>query len=499
MYLTDLVETYRGSPDPEILGISQDSREVKAGWLFAALPGSRADGRAFIEAAVRNGAAAVMALPGTQVPEGAAFVPAENPRRALALAAAKFYGRQPAHVVAVTGTNGKTSTAEFARQMWEASGTKAASIGTLGIRGEAVSGGGKDAGASMTTPDPVSLHAALADLAAAGVDHVAMEASSHGLDQFRLDGVKVRAAGFTNLTRDHLDYHKDMDSYFAAKARLFSDILSPDGTAVLNADDPQSEKLRALCAHRGVHAVGYGFAGADLKIESRVPVPQGQELEISVSGRRHRLTLPLVGAFQVMNALCALGLVTAGQEDIQDAGALLAGLRGVPGRLQLVPGHRGGAVYVDYAHTPDALDNILDALRPHAHGRLICVFGCGGDRDAGKRPVMGRIAADKADLAVVTDDNPRSEDPSAIRAAVMEGARRGKNRCEDIPGRREAIRQAVAQTGPGDILVIAGKGHEQGQIIGGRVEPFDDVAEAAQAIQETVDAEMTKTGRTGQA
>jgi UDP-N-acetylmuramoyl-L-alanyl-D-glutamate--2,6-diaminopimelate ligase len=476
--LTELVKTYKGSVNPDIRGVTQDSREVREGWLFAALPGTKMDGGKFIADAVRNGAAAVLAPAGLDAPENIAFVATDNPRRDLSLAAAAFYRAQPKTIAAVTGTNGKTSTADFALQLWQALGLKAASLGTLGLRG-----GGPVRSGSMTTPDPVSLHATLADLAAAGIDHLAMEASSHGLDQYRLDGVKIAAAGFTNLTRDHLDYHSSMEDYFAAKARLFGEVLQPDGAAVLNADVPECEKLRRACEKRGVRVMTYGHKGTELKIEKRKPVPGGQELTLKILGKAYDLTLPLVGAFQAMNALCALGLVLAENPALEEkAVAHLPELKGVPGRLQLVPGHPDGAVYVDYAHTPDALENILPALRPHTAGRLICLVGCGGDRDPGKRPVMGRIAADLADLAIVTDDNPRSEDPAAIRAAVMKGAREGKHEAIEIAGRRDAIRRAVAEIRDGDIAVLAGKGHEQGQIIGGKTEPFDDVAEAAEAI-----------------
>lgn len=475
MRLSELVPGYKGTPDPEITAIAADSRQARRGALFAAMPGNRADGRAFIDMAVHNGAAAVLAAPGTVVPEGVALVADENPRKALAQIAARFYKRQPAQIVAVTGTNGKTSTVYFTQQLWEALDVKAASLGTLGIRGAGVTHGG-----SMTTPDPITLHAQLADLAAAGFEHVAMEASSHGLAQHRLDALKLRAAGFTNLTRDHLDYHPTMEDYLAAKARLFTDVLADDGVAVLNADIAEFEQLRALCRMR---VLSFGKAG-DIRLVKREPLPQGQAVVLSVAGKIYEFILPLVGAFQAMNALCALGLVMA--EVPEDTGRndrlvdALSRLRGAPGRLQLVPGHgRGGAVYVDYAHTPDALENVIGALRPHTAGKLYCLFGCGGDRDPGKRPIMGRIAAEQADVAIVTDDNPRTEDATKIRAAVMVGTN-GKAR--EIGDRRKAIHEVVSLLGEGDVLVIAGKGHEQGQIIGDRVEPFDDVTEAENAI-----------------
>lgn len=479
MKLSALVPTYEGTNDPEIIDVVSDSRKAKRGMLFVAIPGNRTDGRAYIGDAIYNGATAVLAQTGTTLPDdapdGTILITVDNPRVALAQIAARYYKRQPRHMVAVTGTNGKTSTVYFTQQLWEALGIKGASLGTLGLHGAGISRSG-----SMTTPDPLSLHAALSDLASSGFDHVAMEASSHGLAQHRLDGLRVSAAGFTNLTRDHLDYHPTMDDYLAAKARLFTAVLEDDGIAVLNADVPEFQKLKKLCNAR---VLSYGVHG-DLKLVSRTPLPNGQEIELAIAGKTHRFVLPLVGAFQVMNALCALGLVmaeapddTARTEKLIDA---LTRLQGAPGRLQLVPDHpAGAAVYVDYAHTPDALENVIAALRPHVDGRLLCLIGCGGDRDPGKRPIMGRIAAEQADLAIITDDNPRSEDPTKIRAAMMAGA---DQRGIEIGDRREAIRYAVKELTAGDILVIAGKGHEQGQIIGNRVEPFDDVAEAADAI-----------------
>lgn len=473
-------------------GLTQDSREVRPGWLFAALPGSRADGAAYIADAVRAGASAVLAGPGTILPRGcenARLLVDENPRRALALIAAAFHARQPACVAAVTGTNGKTSTALFTRQIWESAGHRAASMGTLGIQAR-----GLEKPGAMTTPGPVALHAELAGLADAGVTHLAMEASSHGLDQHRLDGVKLRAAGFTNLSRDHLDYHPDMESYFLAKARLFAGLLPEGGTAVLNADIPEFSRLHDICMERKIKVISYGFSATDLKILSLEPSGGGQNLELEIMGTRHGVSLPLVGGFQAMNALCALGLALAGdcvENDTVRIGEYvraLSTLQGAPGRLQAVPGTPPGiGVYVDYAHTPDALETVLKALRPHVKeagaggtGRLVCVFGCGGDRDRGKRPVMGEIAALLADTLIVTDDNPRSENPADIRAQVMAGA---GEQATEIEGRHAAIAAAVGGLEPGDVLVIAGKGHERGQIFSDRTEPFDDVAEAAAAIR----------------
>ena len=465
-------------------GVTQDSRAVKKGYLFAALPGSKSDGRAFIADAARNGAAAILAPAGTKWPDAIPqndiqFITDENPRRVLALIAAQFYALQPDRIAAVTGTNGKTSTVHFTKQLWQAQGLKAASIGTLGVRGPGLIRSG-----SMTTPDPVALHAELADLAAAGITHLAMEASSHGLHQYRLDGVRVQAAGFTNLTRDHLDYHGDMESYAASKFRLFSDILEKDGAAVLNADILEFETIKAIIGKKSrVHS--YGFKGGDLKILSIEPAPHGQKLNLEILGKKHQIMFPIVGEFQAMNALCALGLAIS--ENFNDKNLVeayiqsLSQLQGPPGRLQLIPGHpRNAAIYVDYAHTPDALETVLKALKPHTQGKLICLFGCGGDRDKGKRPMMGKIASDLADAVIVTDDNPRSENPAQIRKEILSAAKGA----QEIGDRREAIREGVRALKDGDVLLIAGKGHEQGQIFADHVDPFDDCVEAKKAIQE---------------
>ncbi|MCC6598548.1 MAG: UDP-N-acetylmuramoyl-L-alanyl-D-glutamate--2,6-diaminopimelate ligase [Alphaproteobacteria bacterium] len=467
-----------------LTGVTQDSRAVQPGYLFAALPGVKSDGSAYIAQAIAAGAVAVLGGPGTCLPEGAsknvALITRDNPRRAFAQIVADFYHAQPEHVVAITGTNGKTSTALFTQQLWEGAGYRAASLGTLGILGaEDV----QKKSFSMTTPDPVALHAALADLAAGGTTHLAMEASSHGLDQCRLDGVRIGAAGFTNLSRDHLDYHADMQAYLEAKARLFTALVPPGGAAVLNADIPEFSMLDMLCAKRGLRVISYGLAGRDIQWQGTKLSESGQDIELEIMGRSYSVAFPLVGAFQVMNALCALGLVIAGDAArTEEYIGALANLEGVPGRLQKVPGtSQGMGVYVDYAHTPDALENILKALRPHTAGRLICVFGCGGDRDKGKRPVMGRIASDLADIVMVTDDNPRSETPETIRAEIMGGV---DSNAIEIGDRRRAIAEGVNELKPGDVLVIAGKGHEQGQIFKDRTDPFDDVTEAAQALKD---------------
>ncbi len=461
-------------PDPEIAGIASDSRKVAQGFLFAALPGAAADGRRFIADAVARGAVAVLATPGTEVPQGVPLVAEAEPRRALALAAAKFYGAQPAVICAVTGTNGKTSVAAFARQLWERLGRRAASIGTLGI----VAPSGAVAGA-LTTPDPVALHATLARLAAEGVDRLALEASSHGIAQSRLDGVRLAAAAFTNLTRDHLDYHADMDSYRAAKLRLFDTVLPAGGTAVLNADSPEYDAFAAVCRARGHRIVGYGTRGAGIRLEGIEPRPHGSRIRFTVDGDAYELELALVGGFQAMNALCALGLVLATGGAAEDAAGALAHLVGARGRLELAATHPSGApIYVDYAHTPDALENVLTALRPHVDGRLVVVFGCGGDRDRGKRPQMGRVAQKLADDVIVTDDNPRTEDAAAIRAEIVPGCPGAR----EIADRAEAIYQAAAGLRAGDVLVLAGKGHESGQIVGTEVRPFDDAEVARAAV-----------------
>ena len=467
--------------DPEILGITADSRQVKPGFLFAALRGTQHDGRAFAGDAAAKGAVAIL----TDDPaglsldaahrRGLAIIADPNPQRRLALCAARFYPRQPRLVVAVTGTNGKTSVAHFIRELWTLAGHRAASLGTLGV----ISPPGRRSGA-LTTPDPVALHRDLAELAAAGIDHVALEASSHGLAQFRLDGVAIAAAAFTNLTRDHLDYHGDMASYRAAKDRLFTELLAAGGTAVLNADSPEFARLATLCRDRGHRLLAYGSANlADLRIVDRAPYAAGQRVTAEFFGRRHAFDLPLIGEFQAMNVLAALGLVIASGTPIELALAGLPRLTGVPGRMQYVGSSACGApVFVDYAHTPDALRTVLKAVRPHAASRLSVVFGAGGDRDRGKRPLMGEVAAQLADLVYVTDDNPRSEEPSEIRRAILAAA----PGAIEIGDRRAAIRTAIADLRRGDVLVLAGKGHETGQIVGDRVLPFDDAIVAKEAL-----------------
>ncbi|OAN44467.1 UDP-N-acetylmuramoyl-L-alanyl-D-glutamate--2,6-diaminopimelate ligase [Magnetospirillum moscoviense] len=466
--LADLIAGWTGA-NPTITGLTADSRKVAPGFLFAALPGTKADGRAFIDRAVAAGAVAILAPEGTPAPAGAVLVTQPEPRRAFALAAAAFHGRQPAHMAAVTGTNGKTSTANFARQLWRALGHRAAALGTLGVIAEDWPHEG-----SLTTPDPADLHTTLAGLADHGITHACMEASSHGLAQFRLDGVRLEAAAFTNLTRDHLDYHGTMEEYGAAKLRLFTELLPATGTAIVNADSPVADLFLKAAKGRGQPILAYGVHGADLRLKAAHAAPDGQVLDLDILGRPARIHLKLAGTFQAANALAALGLVIACGADAAAATAALEGLDGVPGRLQPV----APSIFVDYAHTPDALETVLNALRPHAHGRLVVVFGCGGDRDPGKRPQMGAIAARLADRVIITDDNPRTEAAAPIRAAILAA-------CPDaveIADRRAAIRAAIAGMEAGDVLVVAGKGHEQGQIVGTEILPFDDATECRAAL-----------------
>jgi UDP-N-acetylmuramoyl-L-alanyl-D-glutamate--2,6-diaminopimelate ligase len=459
---------------PDILGLSADSRSVRPGFLFAALPGAKADGRAFIADAVARGAVAVLAPEGTEWPPGVPPRPLlthADPRAALARLAAAFHGVQPEVCVGVTGTNGKTSTVEFLRQFWSLAGRRAASLGTLGLRAE-----GFPPGASLTTPDPIALHATLAALAKGGVTHAAMEASSHGLDQRRVEGVRFRAAGFSNLTRDHLDYHGTMEAYRAAKLRLFRVLLPPGAVAVANADmDAETlAEIRRTARERRLRLLTTGEAGGDVRLLAWAPLPDGQALLLEAFGASSEVMLPLPGRFQADNVMLALALAVATGVAAPLALAGIEMLQGVRGRMEraaVLP--NGAAVYVDYAHTPDALARLLSALRPHVApgARLHVLFGAGGDRDPGKRPLMGEAAARGADAVWITDDNPRSEDPAAIRAAVKAGA----PGAVEIGGREAAIAAALSALKPGDVLAVAGKGHESGQEIAGVLHPFDDV------------------------
>jgi UDP-N-acetylmuramoyl-L-alanyl-D-glutamate--2,6-diaminopimelate ligase len=462
--------------DPEITDVTLDSRKVKPGALFAALPGAKQDGRQFVQDALAKGAAAILAPTGSEKPDpcSAVWIETKDPRRLLAHIAAAFFEKQPRHIVAVTGTNGKSSTVHFARSLWGHLGHKAASLGTLGLQTET----GLMKG-SLTTPDPIALHQDLAMVTDMGITHLAMEASSHGLDQFRLDGVRLQAAAFTNLTRDHLDYHGTMDAYAAAKARLFQDLLPTSGTAVLNMDSDAAPFYAKIAADRGCRVIGYGEAGADLQVHSTDLQPTGQSVDLTAFGTRHKIFLPLVGRFQLWNTLAALGLVVASGDDASAALAQLEKLDSVRGRLECVAHVQGAGIYVDYAHTPDALETVLNALRPHTDGKLCVVFGCGGDRDKGKRPLMGAIAARLADKVFVTDDNPRTEIAATIRQEIMAAC----PTATEIGDRQTAIEAAISGLRPGDTLLIAGKGHESGQIVGAEVLPFDDADVARSIVQ----------------
>ncbi|WP_419815447.1 UDP-N-acetylmuramoyl-L-alanyl-D-glutamate--2,6-diaminopimelate ligase [Glacieibacterium sp.] len=456
-----------GAPDVTVTGFALDHRKVAPGTVFGAFEGARFNGEDFIPQAIANGAVAVAARPEAVV-DGAYHIADAEPRRPFAQAAARFFAPFPETVVAVTGTNGKTSTAELTRQLWRLAGHPAASIGTLGVTTatDQVSTG-------LTTPDVVTFLANMAGLQREGITHASFEASSHGLAQFRTEGLPVRAAAFTNLSRDHLDYHETMEAYFAAKLRLFTEVVDADGAAVIWADDGDwSARVIAAATLRGLRILTVGEGGHAIKLVSRTPTQLGQSLELLAGGKTYKVVLPLIGAYQAANALIAAGLVIATGGDVATTISHLSRLLPVRGRLERAVIARSGApVYVDYAHTPDALDAAIAALRPHVDGKLILVFGAGGDRDTGKRPLMGAVAHARADTIFVTDDNPRSEDPAEIRSAILAAA----PRATDLGDRRTAIATAISLSGPGDVVLIAGKGHEQGQIIGDRVLPFDDV------------------------
>jgi len=467
-----------GVPPLNVEGLTSDSRQVGHNFLFAALPGSALDGRAYIDEAIRRGASAILAPAGTTLNDTSndvALITDDDPRRRLALMAAEFYGTQPETIAAVTGTNGKTSVAFFARHLWAKSGMKSGSLGTLGLLAD-----GLPEEPGLTTPEPVQLHAQLSALRNAGISHLALEASSHGLAQRRLDGVRISAAGFTNLSRDHLDYHATYEEYLAAKARLFEVCLEPGGTAVLNADVEQFDQLAIIAKRRGLRLVAYGNSGNDIRLIERRPTADGCTLLLEAFGRNRQIELPLIGAYQTSNALCALGLASADSHlAIDRLVDELNTLPSVPGRLERVGrSSTGGTVYVDYAHTPDALATVLTAMREHTTNALSVVFGCGGDRDPGKRPQMGRAAAQLADRAIVTDDNPRTEDPAVIRAAALEGC----PEATEIGDRRDAIEAAIGALRDGDVLVIAGKGHEPYQIVGTETLSFDDRDVARQIL-----------------
>lgn len=478
--LSQLALTARGGRDPLITGLAVDSREVRQGFLFAALPGTRVHGGSFIQYALRMGAAAILTdQAGVRIAESqlvasdAALIVTDHPRQALAFTAALWFGAQPATMVAVTGTNGKTSVTAFLRQIWIGLGREAINLGTTGVEGA------WSAPLSHTTPEPITLHRILAQAAGAGITHAAMEASSHGLKQHRLDGVQLVAAGFSNFTQDHLDYHASFDDYFAAKAGLFRRVLHEDGTAVINLEGARSAEMRAIAAARGQRVLTVGKGRGDLDLLAQRFDPTGQDLRFSWNGTPVQTRLNLIGGFQAENVLLACGLAIASGETPEDVFRMLPELATVRGRMQLAATRaNGAAVFVDYAHTPDAVATALRALRPHVMGRLTAIIGAGGDRDAGKRPLMGQAAAENADLVIVTDDNPRTENPAHIRAAVMQGA----PGASEIGDRAEAILRAIDALGPGDALLIAGKGHETGQIVGDDILPFDDAEQASVAV-----------------
>ena len=478
--LSSLGLTGRGGANPKVTGIAVDSRLVKDGFLFAAMPGSKVHGAEFIQYALRMGAAAVLTdakgfdiAADLMAEAGVAVVVTDDPRETLARTAALYFGAQPSTMIAVTGTNGKTSVSTFVRQMWIEMGQAAINLGTTGVEGAWT------ASLKHTTPEPITLHKVLAEAAANGITHGAMEASSHGLDQRRLDGVTLKAAGFTNFTQDHLDYHQTFEAYFDAKAALFSRVLPEDGTAVINIDDPKGVDMVAIARARGCEVITVGRDGGDLHLTAQRFDATGQDLRFEWAGKTYQKRLDLIGGFQADNVLLAAGLVIACGAAPADVFDTFPHLTTVRGRMQLAATRdNGAAVFVDFAHTPDALAIALSAMRPHVMGRLVAIVGAGGDRDNTKRPLMGAAAKANADMVFVTDDNPRSEDPATIRAAVMLGA----PEAVEVGDRAEAILRGVDALGPGDALLIAGKGHESGQVVGDDILPFDDVEQASVAV-----------------
>lgn len=474
MKLSDLIRPF-GGPSINISNLTADSRKVGPGTLFAALPGTVADGRDYIQNAISKGASAVLSTPGLEgitVP----YIAHENPRQFYSLLASRLYAGQPETLVAMTGTNGKSSTVEFLRQLWVHSGRAGACFGTLGV--QSPSG---YLPLTHTTPDAVALHQTLSDLAASGVTHVGMEASSHGLKQYRLDGVKISASGFSNLTQDHFDYHPTMEDYFLSKARLFMDLTPVGKPAVINVNDPYGQRLAEMCVARGLDVMRVGWSGQDIRIDEVMPKAASQILDLVVQGKRYKVTLPLAGEFQVLNAVSALGLAMVTGMSVETALEGLESLTGVAGRMeQAGRTDKSAPIFVDFAHTEDGLDKLLRSVRPHTMGRIVIVFGCGGDRDPDKRPKMGAVAAKLADHVIVTDDNPRTETAALIRQAVL----RGCPDADEVGDRAEAIRTGIAMLGANDCLVIAGKGHEQGQIVGDNVIPFSDIEQVKLALAE---------------
>ena len=466
MLLGDLADI---SSDSEVTGFALDHRKVAPGNIFGAFRGARFNGEDFIGEAVRRGASAVVARPEAKV-DGVPHLAAAEPRKLFAKLAARYFAPYPDTIVAVTGTNGKTSTVELTRQLWRMDGRRSASIGTLGV-----TTADDQVKTGLTTPDIVTFLSNMAGMKRMGISHVAYEASSHGLDQYRAEGVPVKAAAFTNFSRDHLDYHTDMDDYFAAKMRLFDDVVAAEGTAVIWTGDPKSQEVIEHAERRGLKLITVGPGAETIELVSRQSTPLGQQLALRHAGKEHKLALPLIGAYQMNNVLTAAGLVLATGGEWVSTLSAMGRVSPVRGRLERAVISRVGApVYVDYAHTPDAIEAAIEALRPHVEGRLITILGAGGDRDEGKRPEMGSVATRLSDVVIVTDDNPRSEDPAAIRKAVLAGA----PGAIDVGNRRAAIAEAIAMAKAGDIVLVAGKGHEQGQIIGDQVLPFDDVTVA---------------------
>lgn len=475
MNLGDIINNTELEVDVDVCGITADSRQVKPGYMFVALPGLQFNGADFIEDAIKAGAVAVLCVPEARKSnESVIWITDPHPGRVFPVFVSRFFGKQPKNIAAVTGTNGKTSVAFFTQQIWKHLGYKAASVGTLGIISDNF-----NQYTGLTTPDPVTIHMALSELCDLGVDHVVFEASSHGLDQRRLDGVNVSAAAFTNFTHDHLDYHESEEDYFNAKKRLFTELLKPAQAAVLNTDCPLVRDVQKICEARGHNIITVGHDDGDIRLLDQRTTSSGQEVTVSYRSKIYDAVLPLVGHFQATNALMAVGLVIGCGGDADQAFKALSYLRPVRGRMEQAGRHPSGArIYVDYAHTPDALETVLKALKPHVRGSLSVVFGCGGDRDRTKRKVMGQIAERLANKIYVTDDNPRSENPADIRAEILKGSPKGN----DAGDRASAIEKAVADLRCGDILLVAGKGHEQGQTIGDEVFDFDDVSMVRSAI-----------------
>lgn len=483
MKLSELINSEDQKFDVDICGITADSRKVEPGFMFVALPGLKFNGADFIDDAITSGATAILCIPGAKVDnEDVVWILDEFPGRVFPHYVSRFFKSQPENIATVTGTNGKTSVAFFTQQIWKQLGIKAASVGTLGIQAD-----GYQKNTGLTTPDPVVIHKALSELCDLGIDHVVFEASSHGLDQRRLDGVNISAAAFTNLTHDHLDYHETEQDYFNAKKRLFSEMLNPSKTAVLNIDSPLVMEVQSICEAKGHNIITVGHDDGDIRLLNQRTSSTGQEITVSYASKIYDISLPLVGHFQAINALMAVGLVIGCGGNAESAFNALSYLRPVRGRMEQAGRHpSGGRVYVDYAHTPDALDTVLHALKPHVRGKLSVVFGCGGDRDRTKRRIMGEIAQNLADRVYVTDDNPRSEDPAVIREEILTGCPNALNAGD----RASAIEKAVSEMEQGDILLVAGKGHEQGQTIGDDVFDFDDASMVRSAIAALEQTEM---------